>query len=144
MATKSFMATSQTVEPKWYLVDVEGKTLGRIATKIATILMGKHRPQYTPHVDTGDFVVVINAEKFVVTGRKMDNKMYYRASGYPGGLKETPLAELLEKKPAEALRLAVRRMLPKTKLGRRMFSKLKAYAGPEHPHEAQQPEPLEL
>ena len=144
MTTKSFMATAETVEPKWYLVDAEGRVLGRLATKIATILMGKHRPEYTPHVDTGDFVVVVNAEKFVVTGRKMQNKMYYRASGYPGGLTETPLNELLAKKPAEALSLAVKRMLPKTKLGRKMFGKLKVYAGPEHPHAAQQPEPLTL
>ncbi len=144
MTTKSFMANATTVDPKWHLIDAEGQILGRLATRIATILQGKHRPTYTPHVDTGDFVVVVNAEKFAVTGRKMQNKMYYRASGYPSGLKETPLEELLEKKPAEALRLAVKRMLPKTKLGQKMFTKLKAYAGPEHPHEAQQPEPLTL
>lgn len=144
MATKSFMANATTVDPQWHLVDAEGQILGRLATKIATILMGKHTPAYTPHVDTGDFVVVVNAEKFVVTGRKMQDKMYYRASGYPGGLKETPLEELLKKKPAEALTLAVKRMLPKTKLGRQMFSKLKVYAGPDHPHAAQKPEPLKL
>ena len=144
MNTKSFMANAMTVDPKWHLVDADGQILGRMATKIATILQGKHRPTYTPHVDTGDFVIVINAEKFVVTGRKMEDKMYYRASGYPGGLKETTLETLLEKKPTEAVRLAVKRMLPKTKLGERMFTKLKVYAGPDHPHEAQQPEPLEL
>ena len=144
MNTKSFMANAMTVDPKWHLVDADGQILGRMATKIATILQGKHRPTYTPHVDTGDFVIVINAEKFIVTGRKMEDKMYYRASGYPGGLKETTLETLLEKKPTEAVRLAVKRMLPKTKLGERMFTKLKVYAGPDHPHEAQQPEPLEL
>ena len=144
MATKSFMANATTVAPKWHLVDAEGQILGRLATKIATILMGKHTPAYTAHVDTGDFVVVINAEKFVVTGRKMQDKMYYHASGYPGGLTETPLEELLKKKPAKALTLAVKRMLPKTKLGRQMFTKLKAYAGPDHPHAAQKPEPLKL
>ena len=138
------MANATTVDPKWHLVDADGQILGRMATKIATILQGKHRPTYTPHVDTGDFVIVVNAEKFAVTGRKMEDKKYYRASGYPGGLKETTLKVLLEKKPAEAVRLAVRRMLPKTKLGEQMFTKLKVYAGPDHPHEAQQPEPLEL
>ena len=144
MKSKSFMANATTVDPKWHLVDADGQILGRMATKIATILQGKHRPTYTPHVDTGDFVIVVNAEKFAVTGRKMEDKKYYRASGYPGGLKETTLKVLLEKKPAEAVRLAVRRMLPKTKLGEQMFTKLKVYAGPDHPHEAQQPEPLEL
>jgi len=142
--TKSYMASAVDVDPQWYVIDAEGKTLGRFATKIATILMGKNKPTYTPHVDTGDFVVVVNAEKIAVTGRKLKNKMYYRASGYPGGLTETPLEELLAKKPAEAVRLAVKRMLPKTKLGRQMFSKLKVYAGPDHPHAAQKPEPLEL
>lgn len=144
MATKSFMATPATVEPKWHVVDATGKVLGRLAAKIATILQGKHRPTYTPHVDTGDFVVVVNADKFAVTGRKMRDKKYYRASGYPGGLTETSLEDLLAKKPTEAVRLAVKRMLPKTKLGRQMFSKLKVYAGPDHPHAAQQPEPLDL
>jgi len=142
--TKTYMAKRSDVEAKWHLVDAEGQILGRLAAKIAPVLQGKHKVTYTPHVDTGDFVVVINAEKIAVTGRKMKNKMYYRASGYPGGLTETPLRELLAKKPTEALSLAVRRMLPKTKLGRKMFSKLKVYAGPEHPHAAQQPEPLKL
>ena len=142
--TKSFMANPVEIERKWHLIDAEGRILGRIATRIATILQGKHTPKFTPHVDTGDFVVVVNAEKVAVTGRKMKDKMYYRASGYPGGLTETPLEELLKKKPAEALRLAVKRMLPKTKLGRHMFSKLKVYAGPDHPHAAQRPEPLKL
>lgn len=142
MTTKCFMASKVDVEPKWYLVDAEGQILGRLATRIATILMGKNKPTYTPHVDTGDFVVVINAEKFAVTGRKMKDKFYYHASGYPGGLTSIALEKLLAEKPAEALRLAVKRMLPKTKLGRHMFTKLKAYAGPNHPHEAQNPEPI--
>lgn len=142
--TKSYMAKPVDVDPKWHLVDAEGRILGRLAARIALILQGKHRPTYTPHIDTGDFVVVVNAEKIVVTGRKLKNKMYYRASGYPGGLTETPLEELLAKKPTQAVSLAVKRMLPKTKLGRHMFQKLKVYAGPEHPHEAQSPEPLKL
>ena len=142
--TKSFMAKPVDIDPKWYLVDAKDQILGRLAAKIAPVLMGKHRPTYTPYIDTGDFVVVINAEKIAVTGRKMENKKYYRASGYPSGLKETTLEELLKKKPAEALKLAVKRMLPKTKLGKQMFSKLKAYAGPDHPHEAQCPEPLKF
>jgi len=142
--TKSYMAKPGEVDQKWLLVDAEGRILGRLAALIARILQGKHKPTYTPHVDTGDFVVVINAEKIAVTGRKLKNKIYYRASGYPGGLTETPLEELLATKPTEALRLAVKRMLPKTKLGRHMFSKLKVYAGPEHKHAAQQPEPIAL
>ena len=142
--TKTYMAKRSDIEAKWHVVDAEGQILGRLAAKIARVLQGKHKPTYTPHVDTGDFVIVINAEKFAVTGRKMKNKMYYRASGYPGGLKETPLQELLVKKPTEAFSLAVKRMLPKTKLGRAMFTKLKVYAGPEHPHAAQQPEPLKV
>jgi len=142
--TKTTMAKPVDVDRRWYLVDAEGRILGRLAAKIATVLQGKHKPIYTPHVDTGDFVVVVNAEKIAVTGRKLKDKMYYRASGYPGGLKETPLAELLVKKPTEPLRLAVKRMLPKTKLGRRMLTKLKVYAGPTHRHAAQKPEPLTL
>jgi len=141
---KSYMAKPVEVEAKWHLVDAEDRILGRLATRVARVLMGKHKPTYTPHIDTGDFVVVINAEKIAVTGRKLKTKMYYRASGYPGGLKETRLEEMLASKPAEVVRLAVKRMLPKTKLGRHMFSKLKVYAGPEHPHAAQRPEPLAL
>ena len=142
--TKSYMAKPVDFDAKWYVVDADGQILGRMATRIARVLMGKHKPIYTPHIDTGDFVVVVNAEKVAVTGRKMKNKMYYRASGYPSGLTETPLEELMAKKPAEAVRLAVKRMLPKTKLGRKMFTKLKVYAGPDHPHAAQQPEPMAL
>ncbi len=143
-ATRTYSAKAVDADARWYLVDAEGQILGRLAARIALILMGKHKPQYTPHVDLGDFVVVVNAEKIVVTGRKLKEKMYYHASGYPGGLKVMPLEELLARKPAEALRLAVKRMLPKTKLGRHMFSKLKVYAGPEHPHAAQRPEPIQL
>ncbi len=142
--TQSFMAKSADVERKWCLVDAEGQILGRLAAKVATVLQGKHKPTYTPHVDTGDFVVVVNAEKIAVTGHKLRDKKYYRASGYPGGLKEISLDKLLKKKPAEAVRLAVKRMLPKTKLGRKMFTKFKVYAGPDHPHAAQKPEPLKL
>jgi len=142
--TKTYMAKPVDIDARWFLIDAQGQVLGRLATRIATILMGKHRPTYTPHLDTGDFVVVINAEKFIVTGRKMKEKMYYRASRYPDGLTVTPLEKMLQTKPAEAVRLAVKRMLPKTTLGRQMFSKLKVYAGPDHPHAAQKPEPLKL
>ena len=141
---KTYVAKPSTIEQKWYLVDADGKTLGRLATRIARILMGKHKPTYTPHIDTGDFVVVVNAEKIHITGRKLEQKSYQRYSGYPGGLKIIPMAEMLEKHPDRVLREAVRRMLPKTKLGRHMLSKLKIYAGADHPHEAQMPEPIEL
>jgi large subunit ribosomal protein L13 len=144
MAAKTYMAKASDVDRKWFVVDAEGRILGRLAARIAQVLQGKHKPSYTPHVDTGDFVVVVNAEKVAVTGRKMTDKKYYRASGYPGGLKETTLQELLAKKPTEPVRLAVRRMLPKTKLGGQMLRKLKIYAGPDHPHAAQQPEPMTL
>ncbi len=141
---KTFVAKPNEVEKKWYLVDAENKTLGRLATKIAIILRGKHKPIYTPHVDTGDFVVVVNAEKIRLTGKKWDQKFYYRHSGYIGGLKKISAKKLREKKPEEIIRLAVKRMLPKTKLGARQLKKLKIYAGPEHPHHAQKPEKLEL
>lgn len=141
---KSFMAKPGEVERKWYLVDASGKTLGRLASRIATILMGKHKPIYTPHVDTGDYVVVVNAEKIVLTGKKLDQKKYYRHSGYPGGLKVVTARQLLEKHPERLIYLAVKRMLPKNALGRRMLRKLKVYAGPEHPHQAQKPEPIDL
>jgi large subunit ribosomal protein L13 len=141
---KSYMARLREVERRWYLVDAEGQTLGRLATEIARILRGKNKPQYTPHVDTGDFVVVVNAEKVVVTGRKAEQKVYYRHTGYPGGLKETSYEVMLERKPTEILRKAVRGMMPKTRLGRQQLRKLKIYAGPEHPHEAQNPQPYEV
>jgi len=132
------------VQQRWFLVDAEGRTLGRLATQIADTLRGKTKPQYTPHVDTGDFVVVVNAEKIQVTGKKLDDKIYYRHSGYPGGLKQRTLREQLERRPTEVLRAAVKGMLPRNKLARRQITKLKIYAGPEHPHEAQRPEPLPL
>jgi large subunit ribosomal protein L13 len=122
----------------------EGQTLGRLATAIARVLRGKTKPQYTPHIDTGDFVVVVNADKVVVTGRKAEQKVYYRHTGYPGGLKETSYEVMMERKPTEVLRKAVKGMMPKTRLGRQQFKKLKIYAGPEHPHEAQDPQPYEV
>ena len=140
---KTFMARPLSVERKWHLVDAEGLTLGRLATEIATLLRGKNKPQYTPHVDTGDFVVVVNAEKVVVTGRKAEQKVYRRHSGRPGGLKEVSYEQMLERRPEEILRKAVRGMMPKTRLGRKQFGKLKIYAGPEHRHEAQNPQPYE-
>ncbi|HLA37783.1 MAG TPA: 50S ribosomal protein L13 [Candidatus Brocadiales bacterium] len=136
---KTFIAKENQVDKKWHLVDAQGKTLGRMASRIATILQGKHRPIYTPHVDTGDYVVVINARKVRLTGKKLEEKSYQRFSGYPGGLKIIPLKEMLEKHPDRVVRLAVRRMLPKTKLGERMLEKLKIYDGTEHPHTAQKP-----
>jgi large subunit ribosomal protein L13 len=141
---KSYWAKPDELDKKWFIVDAEGLILGRLASNIAMILMGKNKPQYTPTIDTGDFVVIVNAEKFAVTGNKMLDKKYYRHSGYIGGLKERRLEEMLEKKPEEVIRLAVRRMLPKTKMGAAMLKKLKIYAGNEHPHEAQQPVKLEL
>ncbi|HKZ26352.1 MAG TPA: 50S ribosomal protein L13 [Rubrobacteraceae bacterium] len=141
---KSYMARPLEVERKWHVIDAEGQTLGRLATEIARLLRGKNKPQYTPHVDTGDFVVVVNAEKVVVTGKKAEQKVYYRHTGYPGGLRETSYETMLERKPTEILRKAVRGMMPRTRLGRQQFRKLKIYAGPEHPHEAQAPEPYEV
>jgi large subunit ribosomal protein L13 len=141
---KSYMARPLEVERKWHVIDAEGQTLGRLATEIARLLRGKNKPQYTPHVDTGDFVVVVNAEKIVVTGRKAEQKVYYRHTGYPGGLRETSYETMLERKPTEILRKAVRGMMPRTRLGRQQFRKLKIYAGPEHPHEGQAPEPYEV
>ena len=128
----------------WHLIDAEGKVLGRMATEIATILQGKHRPQYTPFVDTGDYIIVINASKVVLTGRKAEQKFQTTYSGYPGGQRQVSYGELLEKNPGRVIELAVKRMLPKTKLGRAMFKKLKVYPGPEHDHAAQKPEPLAL
>ena len=141
---KTYSAKPGEIQRDWYVVDAEGQTLGRLATQIAERLRGKGKPQFTPHVDTGDFVVVVNAEKIAVTGKKLDEKMYYRHSGYPGGLKERPLREQLERRPTEVLRKAVKGMIPRTRLGRQQLTKLKIYAGPEHPHEAQDPKPLEV
>ena len=141
---KSYMARPLEVERKWYVIDAEGQTLGRLATEIARLLRGKNKPQYTPHVDTGDFVIVVNAEKVAVTGKKAEQKVYYRHTGRPGGLRETSYEVMLERKPTEILRRAVRGMMPRTRLGRQQFKKLKIYAGPEHPHEAQNPQPYEV
>ena len=138
------MARPLEVERKWYVVDAEGRTLGRLATEIAKTLRGKNKPQYTPHVDVGDFVVVVNAEKVVVTGKKAEQKVYRRHTQRPGGLKEVSYEQMLERKPEEILRKAVRGMMPKTRLGRQQFRKLKLYVGPEHPHEAQNPQPYEV
>jgi large subunit ribosomal protein L13 len=141
---KTYNAKPGEISRDWYLVDAEGQTLGRLATRLADLLRGKGKAQFTPHVDTGDFVVVVNAEKIAVTGKKLDEKMYYRHSGYPGGLKQRPLREQLERRPEEVLRKAVKGMLPRTRLGRQQLTKLKIYAGPEHPHDAQAPMPLEV
>jgi large subunit ribosomal protein L13 len=141
---KTYSAKPGEVTREWYLVDAEGKTLGRLATQIADTLRGKRKPQFTPHVDTGDFVIVVNAEKIAVTGNKLDQKRYYRHSGYPGGLRSRTLREQLQRRPTEVLRVAVKGMLPKNRLARQQITKLKIYAGPDHPHEAQNPRPLEL
>jgi len=141
---KTFSAKPQTAENNWLLVDAEGQTLGRMAAEIATRLRGKHKPEYTPHVDTGDYVVVVNADKVQVTGRKAKDKMYYAHSGFPGGLKEASFEKMMEKAPERVIRLAVKGMLPRTPLGRAMFRKLKVYPGAEHPHSAQQPQAVTL
>ena len=139
---KTYSAKTGELTREWYVVDADGKTLGRLATQIADRLRGKGKPQYTPHVDTGDFVVVVNAEKIAVTGNKLDDKLYHRHSGYPGGLKVRPLREQLERRPTEVLRKAVKGMLPKNRLARQQLTKLKIYVGPDHPHEAQAPKPF--
>jgi large subunit ribosomal protein L13 len=139
---KTYSAKPKEIEQRWYLVDAEGQTLGRLATRIADTLRGKRKPEYTPHVDTGDFVVVVNAEKIAVTGKKREDKIYYRHSGYPGGLRQRTFAEELDRRPTEVLRKAVKGMLPRNRLARRQLTKLKIYAGPEHPHEPQNPTPL--
>jgi large subunit ribosomal protein L13 len=141
---KTYTAKPKEIEQRWYVVDAEGQTLGRLATRIADTLRGKRKPQFTPHVDTGDFVVVVNAEKIGVTGAKLQQKRYYRHSGYPGGLRSRTLAEQLERRPTEVIRKAVKGMLPRNKLARQQITKLKIYAGPEHPHEAQAPKPFPL
>jgi len=137
-------AREQDIQRDWYVVDAQGQTLGRLATRVATVLRGKHKALYTPHVDCGDYVIIVNAEKVHATGQKMTQKKYYRHSGYPGGLTEITLRDQLQKFPERVLESAVRGMLPKNRLGRQMFKKLKVYAGPEHPHQAQQPKSLEL
>lgn len=139
---KTFMASPATIDRKWYVVDATGMTLGRLSTEVASILRGKNKPTFTPHIDTGDYVIVINAEKIEVTGKKLDQKIYYRHSAYVGGLKETTLREKLAQKPEEVIEHAVKGMLPKGPLGREMYKKLYVYAGPEHKHAAQKPEVL--
>ena len=141
---KTYQAKKEELDHKWYLVNAEGKVLGRLSTELVKILKGKNKPTYTPHLDTGDFVVVVNAGKVTLTGKKMKDKVYYNHTGYPGGIKEISAEKLLAKKPTEMIRMAVKGMLPKNSLGRQMLRKLKIYAGPNHPHEAQKPIPLEI
>ncbi len=141
---KTYVPKKDEVERQWWLIDADGRSLGRLATKVANLLRGKNKPQYVDFMDTGDFVVVVNAEKIKVTGKKLDQKKYYSHTGYPGGIKEKTLRELMDKKPEEVIRKAVWGMLPKNKLGRKMLKKLKVYAGTEHPHQAQEPVELEL
>lgn len=141
---KTFSAKPHEVKRDWYIVDAEGKTLGRLASEVASRLRGKHKPEFTPHVDTGDYIVVINAEKIGVTGNKLNDKMYYRHTGYIGNLKQKNLKTLLDDTPERAIEFAVKGMLPKNSLGRDMYRKLKVYAGTDHPHTAQQPQPLEF
>jgi large subunit ribosomal protein L13 len=140
----TFMANPANIERKWYVVDAEGKTLGRLAVEVAKVLRGKNKPTYTPHVDTGDHVIVVNAEKIVLTGKKLEQKTYFRHSGYPGGTTFTTAGKMLATKPERVVEAAVKGMLPKNSLGRQMYRKLNVYAGPNHPHSAQQPEVLEL
>lgn len=140
----SYIAKPETVERKWYVIDADGVVLGRLASQVALMLRGKHKPTFTPHVDTGDYIIVVNTDKIAMTGRKLDQKIYYHHSGYPGGLKETRYRDLLANKSEFALKKAVRGMLPKGPLGNKMFKKLKVYAGAEHPHAAQQPEVFDM
>ena len=139
---KSFMASPATIERKWYVVDAQGQTLGRLASEVAKVLRGKNKPTFTPHIDTGDYVIIVNADKVKVTGKKLEQKIYYRHSEYVGGMKETTLKEMMAKKPERVIELAVKGMLPKGPLGRQMYKKLFVYAGPEHKHAAQKPETL--
>ena len=141
---KTYVATPQTREREWLVVDATGKTLGRLATQLADALRGKRKPEYTPHCDVGDFVIVVNAEKVVVTGKKREEKRYYRHSGYPGGLRSRTFEEMLDRRPEEIIRLAVKGMLPRNRLARAQLRKLKIYAGPDHPHAAQQPKKMEI
>jgi large subunit ribosomal protein L13 len=141
---RTYVATPDTRERNWLVVDASGQTLGRLATQIADVLRGKRKPEYTPHCDVGDFVIVVNAEKIAVTGKKREEKRYYRHSGYPGGLRSRTLEEMLERQPEEVIRKAVKGMLPRNRLARRQMAKLKVYAGPDHPHAAQKPEPMEI
>jgi len=144
MSVKTYVTKPDEVQREWFVVDASGKTLGRLATEVARILRGKHKPIYSPMIDVGDYVIVVNAEKVRVTGRKLTQKFYYRHSGYPGGFKQISLGDMLARHPTRVIEYAVWGMLPKNALGRRMFKKLKVYAGPDHPHQAQNPKPLEL
>ena len=144
LTTRTYMAKPGEIDRRWYVVDARGKVLGRLATRVAMVLRGKQKPQFTPHVDTGDFVIVVNAQKVLLTGKKLRQKIYYRSSGYPGGLKATNAGTLLKTRPERLIQHAVRGMLPKTKLGDALYRKLKVYAGEKHPHEAQKPVPLEV
>ena len=141
---KTIATTPGVIERRWWVVDAKGMTLGRVASKVAPLLRGTHKTYFTPHLDTGDYVIIVNADKIHVTGKRMDQKIYYRHSGYPGGLKSMTLREMMDKFPTRALRLSIKGMLPKGPLGRRMFKKLKIYAGADHPHQAQQPQSLEF
>jgi large subunit ribosomal protein L13 len=143
-SAKTYVAKPTERERNWLLVDANGLTLGRLATQIADVLRGKRKPEYTPHIDTGDFVVVINAEKIAVTGKKRTDKRYYRHSGYPGGLRSRSFQEMIDRRPEEIIRLAVKGMMPRNRLARRQITKLKIYAGPEHPHTAQKPQPMQI
>lgn len=143
-ATKTYIPKATEIERRWYIVDAEGLTLGRLATQIATVIRGKHKPSFTPHLDVGDYVIVVNAEKVHVTGNKEEQKFYYRHSGYPGGFRSTSLRDQLDKHPERVIETAVKGMLPHTNLGRDQLKKLKVFAGPNHPHAAQQPAPLEI
>ena len=144
LTTRTYMAKPGEIDRRWYVVDARGKVLGRLATRVAMVLRGKQKPQFTPHVDTGDFVIVVNAQKVRLTGKKLRQKIYYRSSGYPGGLKATNAGTMLKTHPERVIQHAVRGMLPKTKLGDALYRKLKVYAGEKHPHEAQKPVPLEV
>lgn len=144
LTTRTYMAKPGEIDRRWYVVDARGKVLGRLATRVAMVLRGKQKPQFTPHVDTGDFVIVLNAQKVRLTGKKLRQKIYYRSSGYPGGLKATSAGTMLKTHPERVIQHAVRGMLPKTKLGDALYRKLKVYAGEKHPHEAQKPVPLEV
>ncbi len=141
---RTYVATKENRQRDWVVVDAAGKTLGRLATQVADTLRGKRKPEYTPHCDVGDFVIVVNAEKIAVTGNKREDKLYYRHSGYPGGLRSRTLGDMLERRPEEVIRLAVKGMMPRNRLARAQLRKLKVYAGPDHPHEAQKPAPLEI
>ncbi|MEW6378115.1 MAG: 50S ribosomal protein L13 [bacterium] len=141
---KTFMAKEEDQKRCWYVLDAKGEVLGRLATKVAVILRGKAKPDFTPHVDTGDFVIIVNADKVLMTGRKIQQKIYYRHSGYPGAIKATPAHKMMKEKPEEIIRKAVKGMLPKNRLGRQVYRKLKVYTGPDHPHQAQEPQVLKL